>query len=333
MKIIIDAFGGDFAPLEPLKGAAQAVKELDVEILAVGDIPTMEACCKDNNIDTTGITFKQADEVFDIHEDPLKIVKEKTNTSLHIAFKALANGEGDAMVSAGSTGAVLTGATLIVRRIKGCKRPAIGAVVPGLHPDGFMLIDSGANNEVRSEMLRQFAIMGSVYMEKVMGRTNPRVGLLNNGAEETKGPETHRQAYALMKEDKEINFIGNIEGRDVLMDKCDVLVADGFSGNIGMKSVEGAASFMNKMLKQMFKTNLKTKIAALLMKNQLMEFKAKLDYTEYGGAPVMGVTKGVIKAHGSSNAKAFKNAIRQAKLYAEKDVSSLIASQLANVEE
>ena len=333
MKIILDAFGGDLAPLEPLKGAAQAVKDLGVEILAVGDIAKMEACCKENNIDTTGITFKQADEVFDMHEDPMSIVRQRTNTSLHIAFKALADGEGDAMVSAGSTGAVLMGATLIVKRIKGCKRPALGAVVPGLNPDGFMLIDSGANNEVRPEMLEQFGVMGSVYMEKVMNREPARVGLLNNGAEETKGPDSHREAYALMKENKFINFVGNIEGRDVLLDKCDVLVADGFSGNIGMKCVEGTASFMNKLLKQMFKTNLQTKIAALLLKKHLMRFKAKLDYTEYGGAPVMGVTKGVIKAHGSSNAKAFKNAIRQAKLYAENDVSGLIAAQLSKVEE
>lgn len=333
MKIIIDAFGGDYAPLEPLKGAAMAVKELGVEIIAVGDTEKMNQCCKENNIDTTNITFKQADDVFDIHEEPMDIVKKRTNTSLYVAFKALADGEGDAMVSAGSTGAILMGSTFIIKRIKGCKRPAIGAVVPGLHPDGFMLIDSGANNEVRPEMLNQFAIMGSVYMEKVMNRTNPRVALLNNGTEETKGPETHRLAHEMMKENEHINFIGNMEGRDVLFDKCDVLVADGFSGNIGMKSIEGAASFMSKMLKQMLKTNVRTMIAALLLKKQLVEFKAKLDYTEYGGAPVMGVRKGVIKAHGSSNAKAFKNAIRQAKLYAEKDVSTLIAQQLANEEE
>ncbi len=333
MKIIIDAFGGDHAPLAPLQGARDAVKELGVEVLAVGDIAKMEACCKENNIDTTGITFKQADDVFDMHEDPMDIVKKRTNTSLHVAFKALADGEGDAMVSAGSTGALLMGATFIIKRIKGCKRPAIGAVVPGANPSGFLLIDSGANNEVRPEMLEQFAVMGSIYVEKVMGRAPARVGLLNNGAEETKGPEVQRTAYALMKANDRINFVGNIEGREVLNDHCDVLVADGFSGNIAMKSVEGAAAFMNSMLKSMFKTNLKTKIAALLMKDQLKAFKAKLDYSEFGGAPVMGVNKGVIKAHGSSNAKAFKNAIRQAKVYAENDVSALIASRIAGTEE
>ena len=333
MRIIIDAFGGDHAPLEPLKGAADAVKELGVEVMAVGDIAKMEACCKENNIDTTGIVFKQADDVFDIHEDPMSIVKKRTNTSLHVAFKALTEGEGDAMVSGGSTGAILMGSTFIVKRIKGCKRPALGAVVPGKHPDGFMLIDSGANNEVRPEMLEQFAVMGSVYMEKVMNRMPARVGLLNNGAEETKGPEVQKEAHALMAKNPHLNFVGNIEGRDVLYDHVDVLVADGFSGNIALKSVEGAASFMNKMLKDMFMTNLKTKIAALLLKDQLKGFKRKMDYRYYGGAVVMGVNKSVIKAHGASDALAFKNAIRQAKLSAENDVPGIIAAKLASVEE
>ena len=333
MKIILDAFGGDHAPLEPLKGAAWAVKELGVEVLAVGDIAKMEACCKENNIDMTGISFKQADDVFDMHEDPMSIVKKRTNTSLHIAFKALADGEGEAVVSAGSTGAVLMGATFIVKRIKGCKRPALGAVVPGAHPDGFMLIDSGANNEVRPEMLDQFAVMGSTYMEKVMNRVPARVGLLNNGAEETKGPEIQRTAHAMMAANPHLNFVGNIEGRDVLNDHVDVLVADGFSGNIALKSVEGCAGFMYGMMKDMFMTNIKTKIAALLLKDQLKGFKRKMDYRYYGGGVVMGVSKGVIKAHGASDALAFKNAIRQAKLCAEFDVPGIIAAKLASLEE
>ena len=193
-------------------------------------------------------------------------------------------------------------------------------------------MDCGANSEVRPEMLDQFAVMASVYMENVAGRKNPRVALLNNGAEDTKGTDVHKAAYALMKENKKINFIGNIEGRDVLSDLADVVVADGFSGNVALKTSEGVAMFMNKQLKSMFMTNLKTKIAALLLKDQLKAFKAKLDYTEYGGAPILGISKGVIKAHGSSNAKAFKNAIRQAKIYAENDVSNLIAAHLSREE-
>ncbi|MBQ3588504.1 MAG: phosphate acyltransferase PlsX [Oscillospiraceae bacterium] len=333
MKIILDVFGGDHAPLQPLLGAADAVKELGVEILAVGDIAKMEACCKENNIDTTGIEFRQADDVFDIHEDPMAIVKKRTDTSMHIALKALTAGEGDALVSAGSTGGLLMGATFIVKRLKGCKRPTLGAVVPGKHPEGFMLIDSGANNDVRPEMLEQFGVMGSVYMEKVMNRTPARVGLLNNGAEETKGPETHREAHALMVKNPHINFVGNIEGREVLNDHVDVLVADGFSGNIALKSVEGCASFMNKMMKDMFMTNLKTKIAAVLLKDQLKAFKRKMDYRYYGGGVIMGVNKAVIKAHGASDALAFKNAIRQAKLCAEFDVPGIIRDKLASVEE
>ncbi|MEG1861976.1 MAG: phosphate acyltransferase PlsX [Oscillospiraceae bacterium] len=333
MKIILDAFGGDLAPLEPLKGAQQAVAELGVEILAVGDVKTMEACCKDNSIDTKNITFKQASDVISMHDEPMDVVKKRPNSSMHVALKALAEGEGDALVSAGSTGALLMGATFITKRIKGCKRPALASVLPCENPSGVMLIDSGANAEIRPEMLNQFGIMGSVYMEKVAGRTHARVALLNNGVEASKGPQTHRDAYLLLQGNKNINFIGNIEAREILSDMTDVIVADGFSGNVALKASEGAAAFMNKQLKNMFKTSLKTKVAALLMKDQLKQFKAKLDYTEYGGSPILGVCQGVIKAHGSSNAKAFKNAIKQAKIYAENDVSNLIAAQLALEEE
>ena len=205
--------------------------------------------------------------------------------------------------------------------------------MPGEKPTGFMLIDAGANAEVRPEMLNQFGIMGSVYMEKVAGIRQPKVALLNNGAEDTKGTPVHIEANALLRQNKAIDFIGNIEGRYVMSGEADVIVADGFSGNIALKTCEGVAGFMTKMLKGMLKKNVKTMLAAVLLKNELKEFKAKLDYTEYGGAPILGVTKGVIKAHGSSNAKAFKNAIRQAKIYAENNVSDVIANSLVNEEE
>jgi len=330
MKIILDAFGGDHAPLAPLQGAELAIKEYGVEIIAVGDVAKMEAVCKENNISTQGMEFLQADDVFDMHEDPMDIVKKRRTTSLHVAMKALADGMGDAVVSAGSTGALLMGATFIVKRIKGVKRAALGTVMPCENPKGFMLIDAGANAEVRPEMLNQFAVMGSVYMEKVAGCANPRVALLNNGAEETKGTPTHIEAHKLMSANGKINFIGNIEGRYVMNDVADVVVADGFSGNIALKTSEGVAAFMTKMLKGMLKKNAKTMLAAILLKNELKEFKAKLDYTEYGGAPILGACKGVIKAHGSSNAKAFKNAIRQAKTYAENDISNVIANSLSD---
>ena len=330
MKIILDAFGGDHAPLAPLQGAELAIKEYGVEIIAVGDVAKMEAVCKENSICTDGMEFLQADDVFDMHEDPMDIVKKRKTTSLHVAMKALADGMGEAVVSAGSTGALLMGATFIVKRIKGVKRAALGTVMPCKNPRGFMLMDCGANSEVRPEMLNQFAVMGSVYMEKMAGCTNPRVALLNNGAEDTKGTPTHIEAHKLLAANSRINFIGNIEGRYILNDEADVVVADGFSGNIALKTSEGVASFMSGMLKGMLKKNLRTMLAAILLKNELKEFKAKMDYTEVGGAPILGAAKGVIKAHGSSNAKAFKNAIRQAKNYAENDISKVIADSLAN---
>lgn len=333
MKIILDAFGGDNAPLAALDGAQQAVKEYGVEIIAVGDIEKMKKVCDENNISTENIEFLQADDVFDMHEDPMDIVKKRKTTSMHVALKALADGMGDAVVSAGSTGALLMGATFIVKRIKGIKRAALGTVMPCENPKGFMLMDCGANSEVRPEMLNQFAVMASVYMEKVAGIENPRVALLNNGAEDTKGTPTHVEAHKLMAANKRINFIGNIEGRYVMNNIADVVVADGFSGNIALKTSEGVASFMNKMLKGMFKKNARTMLAALLLKSELKEFKAKLDYTEYGGAPILGASKGVIKAHGSSNAKAFKNAIRQAKIYAENNISEIIANSITDEDE
>lgn len=328
MKIILDAFGGDFAPLETLKGAAEAVKELGVEIIAVGDIEKMKAVMAQNNILTTGISFKQAADILAVDDDPMDVVKKRKDCSLHVAMQALADGEGDAVVSAGSTGALLVGSTFIVKRIKGVKRPALATVLPCENPSGFMLMDSGANTEVRANMLNQFAVMGSVYMEQVAGIKAPRVGLLNNGAEPSKGTAVHVEAHEIMSKNQEINFVGNIEGRDLMVDKADVVVADGFSGNIALKTSEGVANFMNKHIKELYLTNFKTKIAAFLMKDHMRKFKAKLDYTEYGGSPILGVSKGVIKAHGSSNAKAFKNAIRQAKIYSENDVSSLIAKAL-----
>ncbi len=329
MKIIIDAFGGDNAPFATLKGAELAVKEYGVEILAVGDIKKMQDCAKENSIDLKDIEFLQADDVFDIEEDPTDIVKKRDTTSMHIALKALSEGKGEGIVSAGSTGALIMGATFIIKRIKGCKRPALAAVVPSSNPKGFLLVDSGANTVVRPDMLNQFATMGSIYMEKVAKIPSPKVALLNSGSEETKGTDVHVEAHALLKENQNINFVGNIEGRELLNDAANVVVADGFSGNIALKAVEGVALFVNTELKRMFKASPLTMIAAILMAGQLKGFKKKFDYKETGGAPVLGVSKAVIKAHGSSDEVAIKNAIRQAKTYIENDVSTLIENSLA----
>lgn len=318
MKIILDAFGGDNAPLCVIEGARNAIDEFGVEILLCGDEAKIKKCAEDNNISLDGMEIKQADDIMDMHDEPNTILKSKSNTSLAVALKALADGEGDALVSAGSTGAVLFGATFIEKRIKGIKRPAIGTVMPGTEKP-YLLIDAGANLNCRPEMLMQFAVLGSVYMNKVFGIEKPQVGLLNNGAEDSKGGEVLVETYQMLK-NSTINFIGNVEARDVPKGACDVLVADGFAGNIVLKLTEGVASEFLGLFKGILLKNIFTKIAAMIIKPGLRQMKKMMDYSEYGGAPIIGIKKPVFKAHGSSNAKAIKNAIRQAKTFVEGDV-------------
>ncbi|MDL2324664.1 phosphate acyltransferase PlsX [Ruminococcaceae bacterium OttesenSCG-928-A16] len=327
MKILIDAMGGDNAPLAPLQGAAQAVQELGVEVVLVGQQPAIEAAVKENNISMQGLYIVHAPDVVSMEDDATDVVRKKPESSLAVALKMLANGEGDALVSAGSTGALLVGATLLVKRIKGIKRAAIGTVMPGGQKP-WLLIDTGANVDCRPEMLVQFAAMGSAYQEKVMGVKNPTVGLANNGTEETKGTDLQLQAYPLLQ-NSGLNFAGNIEAREIPTGVADVVVCDGFTGNIILKLTEGVAKMFSGMIKEMMMKNLKTKLAALALKAGLTNFKKKMDYTEYGGAPLLGIKKTVIKAHGSSNSKAIKNAIRQAKICAENDVAGSIESWIA----
>lgn len=247
-----------------------------------------------------------------------------------VGLRMLADGRGDAFVSAGSTGALLAGATLIVKRLKGVKRPAIGTVIPGAKQP-YLLLDSGANVECRPEMLSAFATMGSVYMEKVMGRANPSVGLVNNGAEETKGTPAYVEAHRLLKDNKNVRFAGNIEPKDVPQGNVDVVVCDGFTGNVILKLTEGLAKMLVGEIKNVFLANLKSKLAYLMVKGGMKEFKKKMDADEHGGALMMGVAKPVIKAHGSSNAKAFKNAVRQAKLCVESGAVESMREKLAAV--
>ncbi|MBC5580372.1 phosphate acyltransferase PlsX [Anaerofilum sp. BX8] len=327
MKIILDAMGGDNAPKEMLLGAAAAVKELGVEIIAVGDEEKIAACAAENGIEMTGITVKHASQTIEMCDDPTSAVRHKKDSSMVVALRLLAAGEGDALVSAGSTGALLTGATLIAKRLPGVKRAAIGTVIPGrLQP--YLLLDSGANVECPAEMLDCFATMGSVYMEKVMGRREPKVALVNNGAEESKGTPVYVEAHQLMKQNPAIRFAGNVEPREVPDGAVDVVVCDGFTGNVILKLTEGLARFFTGELKAMFKKNAGTMLAALLMKNGVREFKAKLDADEHGGAPLLGISRVVIKAHGSSNAKAVKNAVRQAKLCCENGMVEAIRENI-----
>ncbi len=327
MKIIMDMYGGDNAPLAPLQGAALAVKELGVDILAVGNEAEMKKICAENGISTEGFEFLDAPLVMPVCAEPTEAVKSYKDSSLSIGLKALSEGKGDAYVGAGSTGAIVVAATLIVKRIKGIKRAALATVVPGLEKD-YMLLDLGANVECRPEMLVQFGMMGSVYMENVVGVKDPKVALINIGAEESKGTELQKTAYGLMQK-ADYNFIGNVEVRDVPSGSfCDVAVADGWTGNVVLKMIEGVGHSFGKMVKGMFLKNIFTKLSALPLKSGLAEFKHKLDYTERGGAPLLGIARPVIKAHGSSNPEAFKNAIKQAKIFVETDVNGTISAAL-----
>lgn len=331
MNIVIDGFGGDHVPLEPLRGAAAAVAELGISVTVTGNRQKLEDCAKQNGIALENITFVDASSVIPVDEEPTKILKEYSDCSMAVGLKLVAEGKADAFVSAGSTGALLAGATFIVKRTKGVKRPAIGTLVPMKGKKFYLLVDAGANSDCRAEMLAQFAIMGTAYHQKIMDVASPRVGIINIGTEEHKGTELQQQAYALLKEMDNLNFVGNVEARELPNDGCDVAVCDGFTGNIVLKLAEGFASFFSGALKEIFFANTVTKIGALLVKKQMGDFKRALDYKEYGGAPILGTVKPVIKAHGSSDAKAFKNAIRQAKFCVERDVCAEIAQGIAQL--
>lgn len=332
MKIIMDMYGGDNAPLAPLTGAAMAVKELGVEILAVGNEAEMKKLCAENGISTEGFEFLDAPLVMPVCAEPTEAIKSYKESSLTVGLQALADGRGDAYVGAGSTGAMVVAATLIVKRIKGVKRAALASVIPGLEKD-YMLLDLGANVECRPEMLSQFGMMGSVYMESVEGVKNPRVALINIGEESSKGTDLQKSAYALM-EKAGYNFVGNVEARDVPSGtRCDVAVADGWTGNVVLKTIEGLGGAFGKLMKGMFYKNLLTKLSALALKGGIRQFKQKLDYTARGGAPLLGIARPVIKAHGSSNPEAFKNAVKQAKIFVETDVNGTISAAIAKLKE
>lgn len=326
MKIVVDGFGGDNSPHEILKGCAMAVAELGVDIIVTGDINKLQQVSKELGVDTNGITFVNASSVIPVEEDPSKILKEYSDSSMAAAFNILAKGEADAFVSAGSTGAIVLGATFMVKRIKGVKRAGLATIIPN-DAGCYMLLDAGANLDCRPEILKQFGIMGAVYMDKVMGISSPKVGLVNVGAEETKGTEALIEAHKLLKESN-LNFVGNVEARDLQGGSCHVAVADGMVGNIILKLTEGLAIGFMKQIKGILMRNFATKLCALVLKKGFKEFKKKMDYTEYGGAPLLGISKPVIKAHGSSNAKSFKNAIRQAKKFTEQNVIGTITDNI-----
>lgn len=329
MKIIVDAFGGDNAPLEVLRGCERAVKELGVNIIVTGKSDVIKSCAAENSISLDGIEIEHAEDVFDIHEAPNQIVKSGKNSSMAVGLQLLSDGRGDAFVSAGSTGALVMGATFIVKRIKGIKRLAPSPVMPA-EKGNFILTDAGANTECRPEMLVQFAVMGSAYMEKVMGVKNPTVGLLNIGAEDTKGRDLEIEANKLLRQSG-LNFIGNIEARDMPKGECRVIVTDGFTGNIALKLYEGMGSFFGKKLKWIFSGA--GKIGAVFSLGKIKDLKKQMDYKEVGGSVLLGARKPVIKAHGSSDATAFFNAVRQAKRCVDGKVTEEIEKYVAKLAE
>lgn len=333
MRIVIDAFGGDNAPLEIIRGAALASKEYGVDITLTGNEETIRKCIAENSISFAGdMKIVHTDDVISMHDDPTSILKAHKDSSMALAFKELAEDRADAFVSAGSTGAVVVGGTFIIKRIKGVKRPALGGLIPTPNGGHYLMLDMGANAECRPEMLCQFAVMASVYMEKVEGIENPKIGLLNIGTEDTKGDTLRREAYALMK-NAPINFTGNVESREMPKGICDAVITDGFTGNIALKLIEGTSITLFKLIKQAMTKNLKNKLAAAVLKKDIYALKGLMDSSEVGGAPLLGVRKPVIKAHGSSDARAIKNAVRQAISFAQRDVVATITDNLSATEE
>ena len=327
MRVVIDAFGGDNAPLEIVKGASLASVEYGCEITLCGNESEINRVISENDLKFFGeLKIVHTEDVISMHDDPTSLLITHKESSMALAFKELSEDRADAFVSAGSTGAVVVGGTLIVKRIKGIKRPALGGMIPS--PKGrYMLMDMGANAECRPEMLEQFGIMASAYLKGVEGIKNPKIGLLNIGTEDTKGTELQKEAYELLK-NAPINFVGNIESREMPKGECDAVITDGFTGNIALKLIEGTASTLFKLIKQVLYKNIFNKLAALVIKKGLYSLKSMMDSTEVGGAPLLGVRKPVIKAHGNSDAKALKNAIRQAITFTETKVIDAIAENL-----
>ena len=332
MKIILDAMGGDHAPEAPVLGALQAAKDFGAQITLVGRGEAILEVMRNNGIQDLpeGVEITNAEDVVDMHDDPMAVIRKRKDSSMVVGLRMLAEGQGDAFVSAGSTGALLSGATLIVKRVKGVRRAAMGPCMP-TKTGKVVICDCGANAECTPEFLMQFAVMGSLYAQRNLGIEKPRVGLLNIGTEDSKGTQLQKETYPLLKEAGEqgiINFVGNVEARGVPLGEVDVVVCDGFNGNVLIKSIEGTAMFMGSFMKKMFKKNVLTILAALLVKPGIDSLSKLLDYREIGGTQFLGIKKPVIKAHGSSDQLAFRNAVRQAMEAAEANFSTELETEL-----
>ena len=334
MKIIVDAMGGDNAPQAPVLGALDAVKKFGAQVVLVGRGDEILNVLKGKGISDLpeGVEIAHADDVVDMHDDPAAVVHKRKNSSMIVGLRLLADGQGDAFLSAGSTGALLTGATLIVKRVKGMRRAAMCPAMPNKAGGKTLIVDCGANAECTPEFLLQFGLVGSLYAQKNFGLEAPRVGLLNIGTEDSKGTPLQKEAYGLLKDAAEqglLNFIGNVEAREVLHGGVDVVVCDGFSGNVLLKSIEGTAMFMGSLMKhKIFKRNFFSMLGYLLCKPGVKEVVGMMDYREVGGTQFLGIRKPVIKAHGSSDELAFCNGIRQAMAAASQDFTAQLEQSL-----
>lgn len=334
IRIAIDAMGGDFAPKEQVKGTILALNE-DKDFIAVlcGDEKTLKAELAAYTYDTSRVEIVHAPEVITNDDIPTKAVRTKKNSSTVATFRLLKEEKADAAVSGGATGAVLTAGVLTLGRIKGVSRPALCPRIPDLSGRGTLLCDCGANLECKSVNLVHFALMASAYAEAVYGWKNPRTGLLNNGTEDHKGDELHRETNEILKTVQGINYVGNVEGRDIMLGDVDVVVSDGYTGNIALKSIEGCGKAVSGILKREFKKNLFCKLRALLVKDVLNKVKKSADYETMGGAVFLGLTKPVVKAHGNSKAYGFSVCIAQAVNAVRGDLAGRIKTLLEkNVE-
>lgn len=326
--------GGDHAPEAPVLGAVEAAKAYGVEITLVGRGESILEVLRRHGIDNLpeGVEIANADDVVDMHDDPGTVIHKRKNSSMVVGLRQLAQGQGDAFVSAGSTGALLTGATLIVKRVRGIRRAAMGPAMPNKAGGNTVIVDCGANAECTAEFLLQFGLVGSAYAKKRLGIAQPRVGLLNIGTEDSKGTPLQRETYALLQDAHQkglVNFVGNVEARDVPLGAVDVVVCDGFSGNVLLKSIEGTAMFMGSLMKKMFKKDLFSKLGYLLCSSGVKQMMKLLDYHEIGGTQLLGIQKPVIKAHGSSDALAFRNAVKQAMDAVSNDITPDLEQALA----
>ena len=336
MRIILDVMSGDMGCEAAVLGAVTARDRVNAEITLVGDEQQIKSVFIKNAVPMNEITVLHAPQVITMEDDPVRAVREKRNSSMSIGLSALKRGEGDAFISSGNTGALLTGATLLVGRVPGVRRAALAVMLPSSGDHGALLIDCGANSECSSEYLAQFALMGSAYMESVCHVANPRVCLISNGTVEHKGNpltlEAHKQ-FAGLHEAGRLNFCGNIEGRDIFWDRADVVVCDGFTGNVILKTIEGAGMLLMSKVREAMTATPSTKLAAAIIKPKLKPLKKMTDYRETGATPILGIAKPVFKAHGSSDVQAYANAITSAVAYCESETNEKIAARIAQMRE